>query len=93
MKLEQIDRNRVLIPENELEREILQRLLMHMKPDYAPAYWDVTSNSHDPMSQEDRQGKFYVSWDNAQRERRLDTFSICRADEGGYLTVVKNSKA
>lgn len=87
MKLERIGKNNVIVPENELDREILQCLLVHMKPDDAGDYWDVTTNSFDPMDQEDQQGRMYVSWEKRDGERQLDPFSICKNE--GHLVVEK----
>ncbi|MDB5319455.1 MAG: hypothetical protein JWN40_1086 [Phycisphaerales bacterium] len=91
MKLERIESKNVLVPENKLDREILQYLLVHMKPD-GIGYWDVIYNGFDPMGADDWQGRVYVSWEGEDRARQLDPFSVIKDQDGGYLRVVKMSK-
>jgi hypothetical protein len=80
MKLERIGRKNVVVPENELDQDILALLLTHMKPPYA-GYWDVTYDGYDGN------GSVYVSWEGKDRVRQMDRFAVCKDDRGFFVTT------
>jgi hypothetical protein len=87
MTVKQIGGKNVVCPENQLERDILQRLMVHMKPETIGEYWVVKFNKFDPLDAEDSQGRIYVSWRNVSDELQFDPFCFCI--DGPHLTVVK----
>lgn len=90
MKTKQINGIDVIVAENTLERDILTRLMVHMTPDICSGYWDVKNVPSDPLVPDDMNGRFYVSWEDQTKSRRMDPFSIQLSERG--LHVVKMPK-
>jgi hypothetical protein len=77
-----IDGEQVVCPQNDLDRAILELLLVHEHPAGHDGYWDVISSQNDPMGADDLNGRVFVSWDDASKARQLDPFSLVR--ENGF---------
>jgi hypothetical protein len=88
MTIKTVHGKHVVVPENVLDREILQHLLVWMKPDDV-TYWNVkTRNAPDPLDSEDRDGRILVVWGMADGEQNFDPFSLFK-DGNGNLFVGK----
>jgi hypothetical protein len=89
MKIERVDGNDIIVPENQLERNLLVHYLIASKHDEAN-YWDHKGGTFEPMCREDWMGKFLFSWskEGERLNSRIDFFSISQTAHG-FRTVLR----